>query len=699
MSPPTEKSAKKWVPRPYDPQLIARLSKQTGIPPATIQIMAGRGIVDPGQIILFLAPPSLGKGLYRPERLPGCRPAAELIVKAIQDGKKITIFGDYDVDGMTATAILTGAIQLVGGKVNYYVPNRLEEGYGLNCDTMKKLRDDGTDMIVTVDCGITCFKEAIYAKEIGLDLIVSDHHTPLAARSSETTSAAAGANSTGENNSPVETTVRPVLGEESGNTVDTKSPEIETPLAVPPRFQLPQALAIVHPRIDSPDGDTRPYPCPDLCGAVVALKLAWAIGKAFAGGENVSSSMREFLIGAVGLAALGTVADVVPLRDENRTIVRFALSNSLVTHIPIGLQCLIQAAGLQYRKQITSEDIGFSIAPRLNAAGREVLHHNDQRDEEDERNWLIGKSLLEHPDRLAGAGQMGLASLGVELLITQRQARAEELAPFINNLNSTRQKLERKIMSEALRLIEKDYEDDPAFVLASREWHPGVIGIVAGRLAERFHRPVVMIALQNSDPGTGSARGIPDLGLNLYQALEHCSEYLVRFGGHAAAAGLGINEANIAGFRAAFCDYVAQHVSEEAKTPTLYIDAEFPLSAVSMSCINDMDKMAPFGSGNPRPLFASFQVSLASPAKRIGAKGKIKKDGLEMEEGRTFSARFRQFQDERRAIAFGRGEWVDEMNAAVAKNPGVKFDIVYQIVFNDYLKQPELRLIDWRISQ
>ena len=663
---PKENCAKKWVPRPYDPQLIARLSKQTGISPAVIQIMAGRGIVDPGQIILFLAPPSLGKGLYRPERLPGCRQAAELIVEAIRAQKKITIFGDYDVDGMTATAILTGAIQLVGGQVSYYVPNRLEEGYGLNCDTMKKLREDGTDMIVTVDCGITCFKEAIYAKEIGLDLIVSDHHTPLTANPPETSP-------TAEANSE--------------------------PQQAAPRYQLPDAMAIVHPRIDSPDGDTRPYPCPDLCGAVVALKLAWAIGKAVTGEENVSPSMRDFLVGAVGLAALGTVADVVPLQDENRTIVRFALSNSLVTHIPIGLQSLIKAAGLNSRKQITSEDIGFSIAPRLNAAGREVLHHNDERDEEDERNWLIGKSLLEHPDRLAGAGQMGLASLGVELLITQHQARAEELAPFINNLNSTRQKLERKIMSEALRMIEKDYEDDPAFVLASRQWHPGVIGIVAGRLAERFHRPVVMIALQNSDPGTGSARGIPDLGVNLYQAFEHCSEYLVRFGGHAAAAGLGINESNINAFRAAFCDYIAQHVSEEAKTPTLYIDAEFPLSAVSMSCLNDMEKMAPFGSGNPRPLFATFQVSLSGPAKRIGAKGKTKKDGLEAEEGRTFSARFRQFQDERRAIAFGRGDWADEMNAAVADNPSVKFDIVYQIVFNDYLKQPELRLIDWRLSR
>ena len=646
-----KKEGKVWIPRPYDALLVERLAKQTGLPPMVAQLFAGRNIIDPAEINAFLAPANLAKGLYPPERLPGCTESAVHLLKAIRDGKKITVYGDYDVDGMTATAILVEAIGVLGGSVSYFVPNRLEEGYGLNCDSLRRLKEGGTDLVVTVDCGITSLEEARFAKEIGIELVVTDHHTPI-------------------------------TDPESGRQI------------------LPDVLSITHPRLVM-EG-IPPYPCPELCGAAVALKLAWALGKGVEGKPLVGERMREFLIRAVGLAALGTVADVVSLRDENRTIVRFGLAKSLQDSLPMGLALLIEAAGLnQYHKKITSEDIGFSIAPRLNAAGREVLHESSRKDEDDEKNWKIAKSLFENPDRLAAAGQMGLASLGVELLVTDRIDRARELAPFINNLNETRQKLERRIMHEALRQIEADYQDAPAFVLASRDWHPGVIGIVAGRLAERFHRPAVMIALKNTDPGTGSGRGIPDSDFSLYAAFDHCRDYLERFGGHDAAAGLGINEANIPAFRKEFCNYVLEHLSDQSQVPKLRIDGEFPLSAFTQQSIAAIDRMAPFGADNPRPVFVSYGVALSGPARRVGAKIRSRDPSDKTTEplGRTFSAKFRQFRDERRAVAFGQGDWADEMNALCEADPSVTFDIAFHVMYNDYYGQIELRLADWRVSE
>ncbi len=647
MNAPT-KEKKIWIARPYDPDAVERLTRQTGVSNVVAQILVGRGATDPEKILQFLAPPNLAKGLYPPERLPGCREAAQFLADAIKAGKKIVVYGDYDVDGMTATALLLQAIQTCGGRVSYYVPNRLEEGYGLNCATLRRLREDeGADVVVTVDCGITSLKEPERAKELGLELIVTDHHTPI-------------------------------VDPETGRQI------------------LPDAAAIVHPRLEI-DG-FEPYPCPELCGAAVALKLAWGLGKAVEGAESTAPEMRKFLIRAVGLAALGTIADVVPLQDENRAIVRFALARSFVDDLPLGLRYLAEVAGINPNRRITSEDVGFSIAPRLNAAGREVLNERSPKDEEDERNWAIAKSLLENPHRLAVAGQMGLAGLGVELLVTDRPERARELAPFVNNLNATRQKLERKMLAEALKTIENEYADDPAFVLASRDWHPGVVGVVAGRLAERFYRPTVMIALRNADPSPGSARSVPDANFSLYDAFDACSEFLERFGGHAAAAGVGVKEANIANFRAAFCDYVSERFSPQERVPKLYLDGELPFSAINFQTISEIDKLSPFGADNPRPTFAAFGVSLVGQAKRVGG-GKPKPGATSPPVGRTFSGRFRQFRDERRAIAFGCGDWVDQMNALVEENPNVKFDVAFQVVFNDYFGQVELRLQDWRIAE
>ena len=648
-----KKEDKIWATRPYDPAVVERLARQTQIAPIVAQTLVGRKIVEPDKVVQFLAPPSLTRGLYPPERLPGCRLAAQRLADAIRQNKKIVVYGDYDVDGMTATAVLLQAIQTSGGRCGYYVPNRLEEGYGLNCDALKRLReDDATDVVATVDCGITSLNEARYAKEIGLELVVTDHHTPL-------------------------------VDETTGKQI------------------LPDASAVVHPRLEI-EGEP-PYPYPEICGAFVAFKLAWRLGVELNGGEGAKTTpeMREFLLKAIGLAALGTIADVMPLLDENRTLVRFALERSFVDHMPLGLKFLVEIVLNNPKKRITSEDVGFSLAPRLNAAGREVLNEKSIKDEEDEINWRLAQTLLGSPHRLAVAGQMGLAGLGVELLITDKPDRARELAPFINNLNATRQKLERRIMSDALKTIEERYADAPAFVLASRDWHPGVIGVVAGRLAEQFYRPAIMIALRDADSNAGSGRSAPDADFNLYDALDACSEHLVRFGGHAAAAGLGIKEANIDAFREAFCAYVEERLHPQERTPKLYLDGEFPFSTIDLHALTELDKMAPFGAENPRPVFAAYGVQLVGTARRAGG-GKLKPGSPPNQApplGNVFLARFRQYQDERRAVAFNRGEWVDEINALVEQDPRVRFDVAFQVVYSDFYGQVELRLQDWRVAQ
>lgn len=640
----TEKEKREWVTRPYDPDQVKRLVQLTKAPPIVVQTLAARKISSPERIRAFLAPANLATGLYPPERLPGCLQAARLLAEAIRADKKIVVYGDYDVDGMTATAILLEALRTCGAKrSSYYLPNRLGEGYGLHCESLKRLREDEeADVVVTVDCGISSVEEAEYAKELGLQLIVTDHHTP---------------------------------------TVD---PDTQKQI-------MPDAAAIVHPKYKI-EGFP-PYPFPEICGAFVAFKLAWALGKETQASEDgkTGPQMREFLLRAIGLAALGTIADVVPLHDENRTLVRFAIDRSFVDHMPLGLERLLEVAKQDPKKKLSSEDVGFTIAPRLNAAGREVVSRESASDPDEKDVWKRAQELLKNSSSLASAGQLGLASLGVELLMTNDPRRAAELAPFIDNLNATRKKIENQMKTEAFRMIRENYADAPAFVLAKRDWRPGVIGIVAGRVAETFNRPTILVALREAESGTGSARSVQDSNFNLYDALNHCSSLLTRFGGHASAAGLGVKESNVDAFREAFCAYVAEHFEY---APKLLLDGELPLAAVTLEALNDLEQLAPFGAENQRPVFCSCGVQLVGPARRMG-KGLKPTDPAP-----HFNARFRQFQSERRAFAFSQGEWADQMNEIVAFKPDVKFDIAFTIQYNSFNGgSVELKLLDWRESK
>lgn len=577
-------TSKRWRFPQRDPDRIAALEARASISPILAQLLIGRGITDPDQVRRFLDVKLTN--LREPDLLPGLPEAADRIWSAIRARRRIVVYGDYDADGMTATGLLINGLRLLGGNAGSHVPNRLDEGYGLNDEALRTLARDGASLVISVDCGITSVQQAETAQQAGLELIITDHHE---------------------------------LAEE-----------------------LPRAAAIVHPRLPGSR-----YPFGGLCGAGVAFKLAWALCQRASNAQKVSSHMREYLLAALGLAAIGTIADVVPLIDENRILVHHGLAHLSQTPL-VGLAALLAVTQLNGRSRLTSEDVGFTLAPRLNAAGR-----------------------------------LGQAALGVELLTTQDAERASSLAQYIDQLNGNRETLERSIFLAAHKMArdEFDPQHDPALVLAGTGWHAGVIGIVAGRLAEKYHRPVVMISLDpvSGRPGIGSARSAG--GLDLHQALLACQEHLVSFGGHAAAAGLRIDPAQVDAFRGDFCEFVASEVSDANRVAEIRIDAEAPLSQLTLRTVEQIEQMAPFGAGNPRPVLCASGVELAEPPRRMG--------GGE----RHFSGRLSQHGVTLRSVAFGQGEWVDQLGERT-----LPLDIAYRPVINDFRgrRSVELHLVDWR---
>jgi single-stranded-DNA-specific exonuclease len=575
---------KRWRIATHDPARVAALGRAAGVPPVVAQLLIGRGVCDPDGVRQFLDVRL--SGLRDPEELPGAVRAAEIIHAAVRDGRRITVYGDYDADGISATAILLLCLRLLGARADYYIPNRIDEGYGLNHEALRSLAAAGADIVITVDCGIASIVEAETARELGLTLIVTDHHRPA--------------------------------------------------------DRLPNVAAIVHPGL--PDTS---YPFPGLCGAAIALKLAWALCQQASQAKRVGEAMRTFLMRAVGLAAIGTVADVVPLVDENRILVRHGLN--CLRHYPTpGLLALEQVTKLDEQPEISCEDVGFTIAPRLNAAGR-----------------------------------LGQAPLALELLVTDSPERARKLAEFIHGLNEQRQSLERSV-HRAANLEARDLCDAggvTAFVLSGRGWHPGVIGLVAGRLAEEYHRPVVLISLDElgTRPAMGSGRSVN--GFNLHQALAACGKHLLGHGGHEAAAGLTIDEQSIEAFRCDFCTYAAQYISPDDFDAELFVDAETPLAALTHQTVRQIESMAPFGHGNERPVLCTTSVRLAEPPKRIGSTG------------RHLALRFEQHGVALRAVAFGGGDWEQDLVEA-----GGPLAVAFKPVINNFRGRQtvEMHVADWR---
>ena len=543
-------SPRDWYLIPHDDAAVRRLSATAQIPPVLAQLLWNRGVREPDLARRFLHCPMTD--LHPPKLLPGVEEASSRIWAAVQARRRIVIYGDYDVDGTTGTSILMVLLEKLGADVSYYVPHRIEEGYGLNAEAVRKLAQDGKQLLITVDCGITSVHEAEVAREVGLELIVTDHH---------------------------------------------EMKEI-----------LPAADVLVHPRLPGSQ-----YPFAGLSGAAVAFKLAWAVAQKASNNERVLPDLREVLLDLLGLAALGLVADVVPLRDENRTIVKHGLQR-LVARPSLGVRALLTAAGFTEDKPVRAEDVSFRLAPRLNAAGR-----------------------------------LGYAGFVVELLTTQKAKKAEEIATYLESQNGERQTIERKIVIEAKALVEAGgYDTAPAIVLGSTEWHAGVVGIVAGRLAEFYARPTLIAALKADDgASSGSGRSVP--GFALHEALMACDDLLLGHGGHAAAAGFKVAATRLDELRARFCETVTKVFPAGLPRPRLRLDAEVPLGALTYGLMKDLDRLEPYGAENPRPKFLASGLKIDGVPRKIGV-GE-----------RHLSFRVRQGQSVVRAVAFGFGDRLEEL--------------------------------------
>lgn len=575
--------SKSWRYLPFDAATVRALSGALNVSPVLAQVMSARGVKSVEQAQAFLG--TKLSELHDPELLPGVSAAADRVVQAIAAGRRITIYGDYDVDGVTATSLLWHCLQLAGAKVDYYVPHRLDEGYGLHCDALAKLHEeDPQRVVITVDCGIASVEEAAFARQLGLELIITDHHQQ----------------------GPV----------------------------------LPEPDCLVHPRLPGN------YPWGELCGVGVAFKLAWAICARLGDGKRASPRMRDFLLSSITLAALGTVADVVPLLDENRVLVKYGLQN-LRERASVGLKALMQVAGLEEKPNLTAEDIGFALAPRINAVGR-----------------------------------LGQARLAVELLTTDNADRALKLATYFEELNKERRTVERKIFKQAREMVEANphWLDHGSLVLAHADWHSGVIGIVASRVAEQYSRPAVMIAINIQD-GTGHGSGRTFASFNLYGGLEACSQHLLKFGGHHAAAGVKLRVECIDAFREQFALHVAANHEVTEQDLQLQIDSEVLLRDLTWTSVTELDRLGPFGRANPRPVLAASRVELAGPPTKIG------------EGGRHLSLRVTQFGRTLKAIAFGKADWADEM--AAVNGP---LNLCFAPILNSFrgYESVELQLIDWQ---
>ncbi|MHC4810507.1 MAG: single-stranded-DNA-specific exonuclease RecJ, partial [Planctomycetota bacterium] len=510
--------------------------------------------------------------LHPPALLPGADAAAERIVAAVRAGERIAIYGDYDVDGMTATAILTHVIRRLRPDADLmsYVPHRLEEGYGLNAPALEQLAAEGVRLVVTVDCGITARSEVAVGRAAGLDLIVTDHHE------------------------------LPPGGAEA----------------------MPEAI-LVHPRLPG-----SAYPNGDLCGAGVAFKLAWRIAQVWAGSDLVGQVARQALVEVLPLAALGTIADVVPLVGENRILTRFGLQTIKASPIE-GLRALIEASGLM-GQDIDDERAGFVLAPRLNACGR-----------------------------------LGHARDAVRLLCDATGEEAARIAGMLARLNAERQKTERGITEQAAAMAESEGmtgDDRRAIVLADAQWHPGVVGIVCSRLVERFGRPVVL--LQRGDDGMlkGSARSID--GYSIHAGLEACSAHLERFGGHEAAAGLTLRAERFEAFREALLRHAGEHIRPEQLVPSLRMDVDAVLRELTPEAVRAVRRLGPFGRGNPRPVVRLGGVQITD-ARRMG--GDLRHLSLEIRDPRDGAGGGRL-----RAVWFGGGEH------AAALVPGRRIDLAVE---------------------
>ena len=504
-----------WEDVPADPAGVAAIASALGVPAVVARLLWQRGLSDRSAAQAFLNPTV--DQLHDPLRLTGMHDARERILAAIANRERIVIHGDYDVDGITSTVILRRAIELLGGDAGHFVPDRHRDGYGLQPESIERLHAAGARLIVSVDCGIRAGAAAQRAREIGVDLIITDHHEP--------------------------------------------------------EGTLPAALAVLNPkRADCS------YPEKYLAGVGVALKLVQAL---LAGHSRASEMLPHFL----KIAAIGTMADVVPLVGENRVIARLGLAALSGGRHGAGLDALLQECGLAARA-LDSFHVGFIIAPRLNAAGR-----------------------------------MSTADAAIDLLLMRgrddaTRAGAQALAKQLTEENTRRQTEEAAIVAEARRVVDGDPDVGAhnVLVVAGEGWHRGVIGIVASKLAETYYKPALVLSTADG-VAHGSGRSIP--GFSLLEALESCHDVFQKYGGHKPAAGVTLEASRIPELRRRLTDYADGRLQPGDLIPRLRIDAPLGLREISMDVLEGLSRLGPFGAGNPKPVFRAGPIDLVSAPKRL----------------------------------------------------------------------------------
>jgi len=501
---------KRWkIKEVDDDYAVKALADTLNISGALARLLVLRNIKNFTQAKSFFRP-SIDT-MYDPFLMNGMETATTRVIQALTENQLICIYGDYDVDGTCSTSLLYLFLKELGANVDFYIPQRLTEGYGISKSGIDHVKEKGSSLLISVDCGITAIEESEYANSLGMDLIICDHHQP--------------------------------------------------------KEQIPNALAILDPL--KPECD---YPFKYLSGAGVAFKLTQGVS------DRIGK--RDLPLKCLDLVALAGAADIVPLIDENRVLVKEGI-NLINTSPRPGIKALIKASGMK-PGSLSSSQIVFTIAPRINAVGR-----------------------------------LGDARRAVELLITEDHDYAKELAGILEKENLKRRRIDENTFNSALEIVQNniDFNDESAIILHQEKWHPGVIGIVASRLVEKYYRPTIMLTTIDG-VAKGSARSISNF--NIYEALKKCEDLLIHFGGHKAAAGLAVEVENIKKFRIKFNQIVKDTLSDEELLPEISIDSLLGFSEITPKFLRIIDEFAPFGPGNMRPVFLSENVQLVSIPRIVG---------------------------------------------------------------------------------
>lgn len=492
----------RWILRQPDPAKVRQLANELSLHPIAARILVSRGLDNPAEAERFLSS-SLGD-LPDPFTMKGMDRAVERLIRALRQQEKVVVYGDYDVDGVSSSAMLVSFLRELGGKADYYIPHRLDEGYGLNPQAVDALVADGAQLIVTVDCGVTAVEEVERATRAGVDVLVVDHHQ------------------------------------------------------TPPT--LPKAYSMLNPHQPGCAFEFK-----DLCAAGVTFFLLIALRKQLRDEGFFSERPEPRLVDWLDLAALGTVADVVPLVGANRILVMHGL-RQLELGRRIGIEALKQVARLR-PGPVNAGQIAFQLGPRINAAGR-----------------------------------LDNAGTAVELLLCDDPLVADDLAAHLDDANSQRRAIEREITLQAMEQAQAAPKSERGLVLVGDDWHPGVVGIVASRMVERFHKPAIVLGVSEGKV-RGSCRSIE--AFNMFEGLERCAEHLEKFGGHRHAAGLSLAPEKIADFRKAFLKETRRQLQPKDLIPVIRVDAEIPTGEASLELAQQLLRLQPFGAGNPEPVFSS----------------------------------------------------------------------------------------------